>query len=89
MKRPSTPLAILAIIAAPVFASLGFAAGACACSPAAKAREAEAGYLAQQLRCVDEHDTRTAIDACRAEVRARWAAASRDGGPDGATEADR
>lgn len=37
-----------------------------------KADEAEAGYLAQQLQCVDQYPDRPSIDACRAKVRAKW-----------------
>lgn len=34
---------------------------------------AESAYLAAQLDCVDENDTKASIDACRAAVRAQWA----------------
>lgn len=46
-------------------------------SPAVKAKEAEAGYLAQQLDCVGKYQTRAEIDACRLRVSREWAA---DGG---------
>lgn len=33
---------------------------------------AEAGFLAQHLKCVDEFNTREAIDQCRREVNHQW-----------------
>lgn len=50
-----------------------------ACGATMKAKEADVGYFAQQLKCVDENPTKVEIDACRAEVKRRWEAA-RDGG---------
>lgn len=61
------------------------------CSPAqVKADEAQAGYLAQELRCVDQYNDKPSTDECRAQVRARWHAAqgitetTADAGKDGA-----
>lgn len=34
--------------------------------------EAQAVYLAEQLRCVDQATTRAEADECRAAVRQRW-----------------
>lgn len=69
-------LALFALAA--IFAVVGFLAG-CA---AAKAEEAEATYLGQQLRCVDQYATRPDIDSCRRKVRAAWGITetARDGG---------
>lgn len=51
-----------------------------ACASTQRTYEAEAGYLAQSLECVDKYDKREAIDECRREVRARWGV--RDAGSD-------
>lgn len=53
-----------------------------------KSAVAEATYLGQQLECVDRHETREAIDRCRAEVRARWGIAEpvTDAATDAASE---
>jgi hypothetical protein len=44
----------------------------CAHSQAGKEREAEATYLGEHLRCVDDSDTRAEMDECRRKVRAKW-----------------
>lgn len=52
-------------------------------STAAKEQAADAVYLAEHLRCVDDFRTNPEIDACRAKVRARWGiveTARKDGG---------
>lgn len=66
-------MTIRTILAAAAMAACG--------STQVKAEEAEAAYLAQQLRCVESNPDRPSIDACRADVRAKWDAA-RDGGKD-------
>jgi len=42
-------------------------------------KSAEAAYGAEHMACVDKHDTRAEIDACREGVRVRWGRL-RDGG---------
>jgi len=56
-----------------------------ACSPAAKQEEAKDAYLAQQMDCVKQFDTRPEIDACREKVRTAWGLGtdSADAGKDG------
>lgn len=51
-------------------------------SPETKAAIADSTYASEHLRCVDKHDTRAEIDACRKAVRIRWGIAEtiRDGG---------
>ncbi len=48
----------------------------------AKEAIADGAYAAEHVRCVDEHETRAEIDACRRAVRVRWGIAEtiRDGG---------
>ena len=47
---------------------------AIACSPTVeKGVEADLGYKAQQGACIERYQTREAIDACRDQVKARWA----------------
>lgn len=38
---------------------------------------AETAYLAEQILCIDEAETKAAADACRNAVKAKWA---KDGG---------
>jgi hypothetical protein len=49
-----------------------------------KALQAETSYRAQQLKCVDQYETKSEIDACRAKVREEWGVAEvasrKDGG---------
>ncbi len=52
--------------------SLAWCISGCAAAKPA----AEAAYLAEHLRCIEEASTRPEADTCRAAVRARWA----DGG---------
>ena len=53
------------------------------CTPlAAEKSAAETAYLSQQLKCVDDNQTKRDIDACRAAVKQQWAVA--DAGSDGA-----
>lgn len=52
------------------------------CSPAAKQEAAKDAYMAQQMDCVKQYDTRPEIDACRAAVREAWGLAP-DAGKDG------
>jgi len=33
---------------------------------------AESSYIADHLHCVDTHETKAEIDACRAAVRVKW-----------------
>lgn len=67
-------------------AAIAVAVSLSACSAAqVKQDEAEAGYLAQQLRCVDQSTTRAQADACRAAVRRAWGVG--DAGPDAADAA--
>lgn len=57
-------------------ALLGFCATellvACATTQAGKEREAEATYLGEHMRCVDDSDTRAEMNDCRRKVRERW-----------------
>lgn len=50
----------------------------------AKEAIADSTYAAEQLKCVDDHETRAEIDACRRAVRIRWGIAEtgRDAGHD-------
>jgi len=34
--------------------------------------EAEEAYRAEQMKCVDDNDTKAAIDSCRDRVKADW-----------------
>lgn len=45
---------------------------ACSLFGGDKAAQAEDAYKAQQLKCVDDYDTRAEIDACRRKVREEW-----------------
>lgn len=51
-----------------------------ACTPEAKQAEAATGFLAQQMRCIEQYADREHIDVCRERVRATWAF---DAGKDG------
>lgn len=62
---------------------VGFLARCTGCLPReAKEAMADSSYAAEQLRCVDQNDTKPKIDACRASVRLRWGIAETvtDGG---------
>lgn len=55
----------------------------CASAPAATPAAAEASYTAQQLKCIDDSNTREESRACRAAVDKRWgvdSGAGKDGG---------
>lgn len=52
-----------------------------ACSAQAKQEAAKDAYLAQQMDCVKQYDTKAEIDACRASVREAWGLAP-DAGKD-------
>jgi hypothetical protein len=58
--------------AALIFGVLLAALGMCGCSSESKARAAEATYLGEHLRCVEEADTLAESKACRRGVDARW-----------------
>jgi len=64
--------------------AIAYVSGLCThCLPReAKEALADSTYLADQMRCVDNNDTRETIDACRKAVRERWGIAEtvRDGG---------
>lgn len=47
----------------------------------AQATAASAAYLAEQLACVDQAQTRDEATACRNRVKARWAASPDGGAP--------
>lgn len=51
-----------ALFSAPVFL---------ACAPKTPA-EAEALYTAEQLRCVDQSETKAESESCREAVRSKW-----------------
>lgn len=53
--------------------------GGCAEPAPARPVAAEAAYTGEHMACVEQHDTRAAIDACREAVRVRWGR-YRDGG---------
>lgn len=64
--------------------ALALAAWGCliACSAQQKQEVAKDAYLAQQMDCVKQFETKPEIDACRARVREAWGLAP-DAGKDG------
>lgn len=79
MKRE---IAVSMLIASVMVAALVHCTGCL--SREAKEAIADKTYAAEHLACVDKHDTREEIDACRAAVRVRWGIAETiaDGGRD-------
>lgn len=53
--------------------------GGCAEAAPARPVAAEAAYTGEHMACVEQHETRAEIDACRESVRVRWGR-YRDGG---------
>ncbi len=70
-KETTTALALGAFLAGIIVVGL-LLLNAMGCSPTARAAEAEATYLADQLHCVDRATTRAEADSCRADVRRKW-----------------
>lgn len=70
MKRTPDLLATIVLLVGLALACARLTLG---CTPAAGPAEAGAGFAVQQLACVDNNETKPAIDACRARVRSAWA----------------
>ena len=71
-------IALAIVAAAFIFAPMALLG----CSAQQKQEVAKDAYLAQQMDCVKQYDTREQIDACRAAVREAWGL-SHDAGKDG------
>jgi len=67
-----------------VLSALAIASILIGCSAGMKSAEAEATYLGQQLRCVDQAKTRDESEECRRKVRLAWGISetTRDAGAD-------
>lgn len=79
MKKLLTILTLAAVAAAFALAPIALIG----CSPAATKEAARDTYMAQHLECVDKHETRAEIDACRQRVRDAWGTVALDAGKEG------
>lgn len=73
--------AMIPLLAASI--AMGALSGGCSALLGDKAAQAEESYRAQQLKCVDDYNTRAQIDECRRVVREEWGiveTAAKDGG---------
>ena len=69
MKRRHDTVAVIVLLAGLALACARLTVG---CADALGPEAAGASYAAQQSNCVAVNETKAAIDACRAKVRAEW-----------------